>query len=75
LTEAFTPSSDIDLIATFAPTGVPSIFEHMRIEEEFTGLLCRPVDLLTRGAVDASKNALLREEILSSEVLVYARQA
>ncbi|MCC6745473.1 MAG: nucleotidyltransferase domain-containing protein [Acidobacteria bacterium] len=75
LTQAFSPSSDIDLIATFVPGGVPSIFEHMRIEEEFAGLLGRPVDLLTRGAVDAAKNALLRDEIQGSEVLVYARQA
>lgn len=73
LTSAFSPSSDVDLIATFAKGSVPTLFEHMRIEEEFTSLLRRQVDLLTRGAIDASSNTLLRDEIRRSEVLLYAR--
>ncbi len=73
LTPDFSSSSDIDLIATFAAGRVPAIFEHMKIEEEFASLLSRPVDLLTRGAIDASSNTLLRDEIRYSEVLLYAR--
>lgn len=73
LTPEFSSSSDIDLIATFATGRVPTIFEHMRIEEEFASLFRRRVDLLTRGSIDASSNTLLRDEIRCSEVLLYAR--
>jgi predicted nucleotidyltransferase len=62
----FTQASDVDLLATFAPGSTPTIFEHMDLESELERLIDRPVDILNMGAVLASDNELLREEVLST---------
>lgn len=75
LRDDFGPASDIDLVAEFEPDASISLFRHMDVEAEFSALFGRPVDLLTEGAVRRGQNALLREEVLSTRSLVYARQA
>jgi predicted nucleotidyltransferase len=67
------PSSaqDIDLLVTFAPDAKWGLFEHQRMENELAELLGRPVDLVSRRAVEASGNELRRNAILASAVPVY----
>ena len=68
----FGPESDVDLLARFAPGAGWSVFDHARMEHELSQILHRPVDLVTRLAVDESPNRNRREEILRTAKLVYA---
>lgn len=71
----FGPASDIDLVAKFESDASVSLFRHLDVEAEFSALFGRPVDLLTEGAVRRGQNVLLRDEVLSTRSLIYARQA
>lgn len=68
----FSTDSDIDLLARFAPGAVRSAFDHVRMEDELGQILHRPVDLITRLAVEESPNPNRRKEILNTARLVYA---
>ena len=59
------PKSDITLLVTFAPDAEWGLFEHVRIERELGALMGRKVELLSRRAVEESRNALTRNSILS----------
>ncbi|GIK41256.1 MAG: hypothetical protein BroJett011_50890 [Chloroflexota bacterium] len=71
LRDDFDPESDVDILVTFAPEADWSLFDHVRMEEELSQLLNRPVDLLTRRAVEHSHNALRRQEILNTAQTIY----
>jgi predicted nucleotidyltransferase len=64
----FGPESDIDVLVPFLPEADWGLIEHAAMEEELTGLLGRPVDLLTRRAVERSANHQRRASILASAV-------
>lgn len=65
------PDSDVDLLASFAADRHYDAFALMDLQDELAALFGRPVDLLTRRAVERSKNPLRRQQILSeAEVLV-----
>ena len=63
--------SDIDVLVEFEPGGVPGL-EFVSMATELSGLLGRPVDVLTRSAVERSPNHIRRKEILGSAVVIYA---
>jgi hypothetical protein len=70
----FGPDSDVDILVSFAPGASWSLLDHARMEEELAGLLHRPVDLVSRRAVERSPNWIRREAILrSAEPLYEAR--
>lgn len=71
LRDDFDPESDVDILVTFAPEADWSLFDHVRMEEELSQLLNRPVDLLTRRAVERSYNAPRRREILDTAQTIY----
>ena len=48
--------SDIDLLARFDPEARWSIFDHMGMEDELTEIFGRKVDLVSRLALDESRN-------------------
>jgi hypothetical protein len=62
---------DVDLLVTFTPDANWGLFEHVRMERELSDLLGRPVDLVSRRAVESSGNALRRSVILTAAVPVY----
>lgn len=67
------PDSDVDLLATFAGDRHYDAFALMDLQDELAALFGRPVDLLTRRAVERSRNPLRRQQILAEvEVLVGA---
>jgi hypothetical protein len=68
----FGPDSDIDVLVTFEPDSKRSLFDVVRMEEELEGMFGREVDLVTRPAVEASRNYLHREAILNSARVLYA---
>lgn len=71
LREDFGPDSDIDILVTFAPEAEWGLLDHVQMELELADLLGRPVDLLSRRAVERSQNPLRRREILESAQVVF----
>jgi uncharacterized protein len=68
----FGPHSDVDLLVTFAPQAHWTLFDMARMRNELSGLLSREVDLVSRRGVEASRNPIRREAILSSAEVIYA---
>lgn len=62
---------DIDLLVTFVDGAHWGLFEHEHIQNELGGLLGRKVDLISRSAIEGSRNSLRRDAILGSAVPVY----
>ena len=70
--EDFRPDSDVDVLVRFAPTSTPSLFDLAVMSEELEAVLGRPVDLLTRPAVEQSRNPYRKAAILASAETLYA---
>lgn len=66
LRDDFGSASDVDVLVTFAPDAVWSLFDHVRMEEELGELLGRRVDLVSRRAIERSPNWIRRDAILGS---------
>lgn len=73
LTPTFGPTSDVDVLATYAPDRTPSLLELADHETELAAMLRRPVDLVTRAGIERSESARRRTAILDSARTLYAR--
>ena len=72
LTDAFDADSDVDVM--FVPDGPsPSYFEQMAIADELEAMFGRPVDLVSRSAVESSPNRFRRQAILDSARIIHGR--
>ena len=67
----FGPDSDIDLLVTFDSQRTPSLFGLVDLESELRNLTGREVDVVTRRAVENSRNYIRRKAVLDSALLVY----
>jgi predicted nucleotidyltransferase len=67
----FSPESDIDALVSFAPHSQWGLFDHIQMKQELKELFGREVDLVTRRALEQSRNALLRSEILGTLKQLY----
>ena len=67
----FAAARDVDLLVSFFPDAEWSLFDHAQMEQELSELLGRPVDLVSRRAIEASPNTLRRSAILGSAIKVY----
>ena len=64
--------SDADFLVDFEPeSGLPPLQQFFGFADELERLLGRPVDLVERGAVEASRNYLRRSRILAEAQPVY----
>ena len=72
LREDFGPDSDMDFLVSFAPDSDWTLLDHIQMEEELSALLNRPVDLVSRRAVENSRNPIRRRAILSTAQVIYA---
>ena len=72
LREDFGEQSDIDILVTFAPDAMPSLFDMVTMEDELQRIFGRSVDLVSRRGVENSRNAIRRQTILASAEVVYA---
>ena len=68
----FGPESDIDLLVEFEPDRKIGLFDFVRIEQEFSEIFGRKVDLVERRAVERSRNYIRRAAILESAETIYA---
>ncbi len=71
LRDDFRADSDIDVLVSFSPGADWSILDHVQMEEELSAILGRPVDLVTRRAVERSPNWVRRRAILESAEPLY----
>jgi hypothetical protein len=70
----FRPDSDIDLLAAFDAGATWGLFDHVQMQQELATLLGRPVDLVSRRAIERSANPLRRQAILGSAQVIVRRE-
>ena len=68
----FGPESDIDLLVEFEPDRKISLLDMAGMEQEFSDIFGRKVDLVERSAVERSRNYIRRAAILESAETIYA---
>jgi len=66
LRDDFRLDSDVDVLVTFAPEADWSLFDHVDMQEELSGILGRKVDLVSRRAIERSANWIRRRAILNT---------
>jgi predicted nucleotidyltransferase len=71
----FSPQSDIDALVSFAPHSAWGLFDHFKMKQELKELFGREVDLVTRRALEQSRNTLLCSEILGTAKVLYSERA
>jgi predicted nucleotidyltransferase len=71
LTTRFRPDSDIDFLATFDPDAHWSLLDTEPMSRELAQIAGRPVDLVSRRAVERSPNWIRRKSILESARPIY----
>jgi predicted nucleotidyltransferase len=71
LRDDFGPDSDVDVLVRYTPDAEPSLFNHVEKEEELAEIFGRPVDLLSRKAIERSRNPFRRRSILESARVIY----
>lgn len=67
----FGPQSDLDFLYTFADDAQWGL-EIVDIADELTRMVGRPVDLVSRRAIERSSNRARQEAILNSAKVLYA---
>lgn len=72
LRDDFGPESDIDFLVTFESGAAWNLLDRVRMQMELSELLGRPVDLVSRRAVEWSPNPIRRAAILRTARTVYA---
>lgn len=68
----FGPESDIDVLVSFDAQARPTLFDIVRMQDELSRVFGRKVDLVTRAAVEASRNYIRRKAILEAAQVIYA---
>ncbi len=71
LRDDFRPDSDLDLLVTFDQAAQRSAFEHLEVQEALEELFERPVDLVSKRAVEESRNWIRRKAILEHTESIY----
>ena len=72
----FRPDSDVDVLVTFHDDAEWGLLDHMQMQQELATLLHRPIDLVSKRALERSANWVRREAILNTaQVLVLTDEA
>lgn len=75
LRDDFDPqNSDIDIMITFAPDQHWG-WDIVTMKEELETLFKRPIDLVTKKAIENSKNPFRKKEILDTYQVIYEKAA
>ncbi|MBE9047259.1 nucleotidyltransferase domain-containing protein [Pleurocapsales cyanobacterium LEGE 10410] len=75
LKDDFNPKSDIDILVSFADGAKITFFDLNIIEEQLSNLFNRPVDLVTKQAVEQSHNWIRKENILDNSIVIYEQRS
>lgn len=68
----FRADSDLDFLVTFTADARWSLLHHFRMKRELEVIVGRAVDLVSRRAIEDSRNWIRRREILSTAKTIYA---
>ena len=71
LHDGFRPDSDVDILVRFHPDARHSLFDMARMQDELQAILGRKVDLVSRRAIEMSRNYIRKKSILDSAEIVY----
>jgi uncharacterized protein len=71
LRDDFRPDSDIDVMVQFHPEAHPTFSTLDQMEVALKAIFHREIDLITRQSIEASRNYLRRQEILSTAQIIY----
>ncbi|MGD1866442.1 MAG: nucleotidyltransferase family protein [Phormidesmis sp.] len=71
LTENFKETSDIDVLVSYLPTAKRGLIEKITMKEELEELTGRKVDLVSKQAVERSRNWIRRSNILGTAEVFY----
>ena len=72
----FRPDSDVDVLVSFADSADWSLLAHIEMQQELANLLQRPVDLISKRALEQSANWVRRDAILATaQIVVSADEA
>ena len=71
LREDFSEGSDVDLLATLRADAHPTLLDWADMQEKLVELFGRPVDLVSRRAIERSRNRYRKHSILSTATLIY----
>ncbi len=66
----FRPDSDVDVLVTFDDNAEWGLLAHIQMQQELAALLHRPVDLISRRALERSPNWVRREAILNTAQVI-----
>jgi predicted nucleotidyltransferase len=69
LRDDFTKNSDIDILVSFNKGSNITLFDIIELENEFSKLLNREVDIVEKEAL---KNPIRKDRILSTREIIYA---
>ncbi|MGC8856781.1 MAG: nucleotidyltransferase family protein [Anaerolineae bacterium] len=72
LRDDFRPNSDVDVLVSFAPQAHITLFDMVHMQEELKEIFGREVDLISKRAVESSRNYLRKKQILESAGVIYA---
>ena len=72
----FRPDSDVDVLVTFHDDADWGLLDHIQMQQELATLLHRPIDLVSKRALERSPNWVRREAILNTaQVIVSTDEA
>lgn len=70
----FNDNSDIDLLVSFAEDAKITFFDLDNIEYQFSLLFDRPVDIVTKKAIENSHNWIRKHNILDQSQVIYEQK-
>jgi len=71
LRDDFDGNSDIDILISYQPTAKRGLLKKISMKEELESLLHRKVDLISKKAMEESRNWIRRRNIIGSAEVVY----
>jgi uncharacterized protein len=74
LGERFGEASDIDLLATLRADAHPTLLDWAEMQAKLAELFHRPVDLVSRRAIEGSRNRYRKHAILTTARTIYAEE-
>ncbi len=74
LREDFNADSDIDVLVKFSEEARITFFDLDVIEQQLTQLFHRPVDVVTKQAIEQSHNPIRRKNILNNSKVIYEQR-
>ena len=68
----FKPESDVDILISFHGAADWGLFDHVQMRLDLESIFQRKVDLVTRRALEQTRNELLRDSILKTAQFIFA---